>query len=220
MTSRAAQVVLWTPVRIYRDGLVSALARDERISAVSSPSDAATCLQALPVLCPDVLVVDATAVEALELAQAAHEVQIRVVVLGIVEREHEVVAFAEAGVAAYVTLDDPLDTLLHTIHEAARGDATCSPRITGMLLSHVASLATERERSMRRTVHLTRREMEILRLVGEGMSNKEIASALSIELTTVKNHVHHVLEKLGAGSRARAVALTSGARPEVAVAVG
>ena len=130
------------------------------------------------------------------------------------------IAFAEAGVAAYVTLDDPLDTLLRAIRDVALGDATFSPRIAGMVLRRVASLATERERSSRRVVHLTRREVEILELVGEGLTNKEIAAALSIELPTVKNHVHHILEKLGAGSRARAIALTAGAQPEVAVAVG
>ena len=220
MSGRVTNVVVWTPVRIYREGLVSALVRDERIAGVAAPTDTLTCREVLAALRPTVLVVDAAATEASELAGAARSIQSPVVVLGIVEREREVVAFAEAGVAAYVTLDDPLDVLLRTIYEVAGGDATCSPRIVGMLLRHVASLATERERITRRTVHLTRREVEILRLVGDGLSNKGIAAAVSIELTTVKNHVHHILAKLSAGSRARAVALTSGSRPEVAVAIG
>lgn len=220
MLGRAINVVVWTPVRIYRDGLAFALARDERIARVSAPVDTLTCQEALVALGPAVLVLDAAATEAPELAGAARDISSPVVVLGIVEREREVVAFAEVGVAAYVTLDDPLDVLLRTIQEVAGGDATCSPRIAGMLLRHVASLANQRDRDARRTVHLTRREVEILRLVGEGLSNKEIAARLSIELTTVKNHVHHILAKLGTGSRARAVALTSGSRPEVGVAVG
>jgi two-component system nitrate/nitrite response regulator NarL len=216
---RTINIVVWTPVRIYRDGLVSALARDERILDVAAPADTAGCREALGTLDPAVLVVDATAPEAPELAAAARGIQTPVVVLGIVEREREVVAYAEAGVAAYVTLDDSLDVLLRTIHEVSAGDATCSPRIAGMLLRHVASLATERDRVTRRTVHLTRREVEILDLVGEGLSNKQIAATLSIELPTVKNHVHHILAKLGVQSRARAVALTSGSRPEVGVAI-
>jgi DNA-binding NarL/FixJ family response regulator len=217
---RATDVLLWTPVRIYRDGLLSTLRRDERIARVTAPADPGACRDALLALRPAVLVVDATGPEAVDLARIAGAGGTGVVVLGIVEHEREVIAFAEAGVAAYVTLDEPLERLLRTISDIASGDTMCSPRITRILLRHVAALAGERERTARRTVHLTRREVEILRLVGEGLTNKQIAAALTIELPTVKNHVHHILEKLGAGSRARAVALTSGAQPEVAVAVG
>jgi DNA-binding NarL/FixJ family response regulator len=213
-------VVVWTPVRIYRDGLVSALSRDKRLAKVVAPPASATCREQLAALHPAVLVLDATASDAAALAGVACRIPSPVVVLGIAEREREVVAFAEAGVAAYVTLEDTLEVLLRTIHEVAGDDAACSPRIAGMLLRHVASLAIDRDREARRTVHLTRREVEVLGLVGDGLSNKQIAAILSIELPTVKNHVHHILTKLEVKSRARAVALTAGARPEVGVAVG
>ena len=220
MAPSPSHALLWIPVRIYREGLLHALRDDPRIDAVAAPCDACACREELLTLHPAVLVVDAGSPAALELARGARDAEVGVVALGIIEHERDVIAFAEAGVAAYVTLDDPLDTLLRAIRDVALGDATFSPRIAGMVLRRVASLATERERSSRRVVHLTRREVEILELVGEGLTNKEIAAALSIELPTVKNHVHHILEKLGAGSRARAIALTAGAQPEVAVAVG
>ena len=220
MEAPPSHALVWIPVRIYREGLLHALRDDPRIEGVAAPCDARACRDELLTLRPTVLVVDATAPEALQLAREARDAGVGVVALGIAEQERDVLAFAEAGVAAYVTLDDPLETLLSAMRDVALGDATFSPRIAGMVLRHVASLATAREQSSRRTVHLTRREVEILRLVGEGLTNKQIAAALSIELPTVKNHVHHILEKLGAGSRARAIALTSGAQPEVAVAVG
>jgi DNA-binding NarL/FixJ family response regulator len=81
----------------------------------------------------------------------------------------------------------------------------------------VASRADDRHTSAGRSVRLTRREHETLTLIGDGLTNKQIAQQLSIELATVKNHVHHVLEKLDARSRAEAVAMTRGTRPAVTV---
>ena len=146
MSGRVTNVVVWTPVRIYREGLVSALVRDERIAGVAAPTDTLTCREVLAALRPTVLVVDAAATEASELAGAARSIQSPVVVLGVVEPEREVVAFAEAGVSAYVTLEQPLDMLVASIFAVA-GATRLQPSDRGMLLRHVASLAGERERT-------------------------------------------------------------------------
>jgi DNA-binding NarL/FixJ family response regulator len=180
-------------------------------------ASANACRDALSRLDPSVLVLDAVADEALAVARSVREAPTGVIALGITEQEPEVLAFAEVGVSAYVTREQSLDGLIAAIVAVAGGEARCTPRIAGILLRHVASLAGERERQECRSVHLTPREAEILSLVTSGLTNKQIARELAIELPTVKNHVHNILEKLGVCSRTQAVAVTAGAQPTVAI---
>jgi two-component system nitrate/nitrite response regulator NarL len=215
----AVHVLLWTSVRVYREGLQAALEPDPRIASVAAVADAESCRRELTRLVPDVLVVDVHAEGGLAVARSVRDLPTSVITLGVAEAELEVLAFAEAGVSAYVTREQSLDSLIGAIVAVAGGEARCTPRIAGILLRHVASLAGEREGRERRNVHLTRREAEILSLVTTGLTNKQIALELSIELPTVKNHVHNILEKLGVGSRMRAVAVTSGMEPTVAITV-
>jgi two-component system nitrate/nitrite response regulator NarL len=206
-------VVLWTGVRIYREGLLAGLAADPRIARVTAVGDATSCRSALTGCQTTVLVLDIATEEALTVIRSLRDSGTAVVALGVAEAEREILAFAEAGVAAYVTREQALDELVVTIVAVAQGEARCTPRIAGMIVRRLALLAEPREPPLRATDELTRREAQILSLMSTGLSNKEIARQLSIELSTVKNHVHRILEKLGVSSRAQAVALTSSAVP-------
>jgi two-component system, NarL family, nitrate/nitrite response regulator NarL len=210
-------VLLWSAVRIYRDGLASSLMRDERIGNVMAVADPAACRERALRIEPDVAVIDAGSPVAVHVASELRACGVGVVALGIAVPEADVVALAEAGVAAYLTQDQGLEELMLAIHAVARGETDCNPRVTALLLRHMASGGGETRRPNERTVRLTRREAEILRLMWDGLANKQIGAALDIELPTVKNHVHHILQKLGAGTRAEAVAMTRGARSDVAV---
>ena len=114
-------------------------------------------------------------------------------------------ACAEAGVAAFVTRDTSLDGLTATLECVAQGGARCSPRATAALLRRLASLADGRPPATR-GAQLTPREREILTLIDQGRSNKQIARQLQIQLATVKNPVHSVLEKLQVERRGAAAA--------------
>jgi DNA-binding NarL/FixJ family response regulator len=103
-----------------------------------------------------------------------------------------------------VACDASSDELAAILCSAGPGELACSPRLAAILFRHVAALARDQGSAQSRL--LTPREREILELIDGGLMNKEIASALSIELTTVKNHVHHILEKLGVTRRAAAAA--------------
>jgi DNA-binding NarL/FixJ family response regulator len=119
--------------------------------------------------------------------------------------EDQVVACAEAGIAGYVDRDASLRDLVATVRSVARGELLCSPRIAARLMRRVAELA-DQPRPPQTPAHLTRREREVVALIDEGLSNKEIAQRLNIELPTVKHHVHNVIEKLGVRSRLQAAA--------------
>ena len=128
------------------------------------------------------------------------------VVLGVPEDDDSVIACAEAGAAAYVTRDESLDDLHHTLLAVARGESPCSPKRVAMLLRRLAALAADPVQNGTTDVHLTPRESEVLSLIDAGLSNKQIAQKLCVELPTVKNHVHNILEKLGVDRRAQAAA--------------
>jgi two-component system nitrate/nitrite response regulator NarL len=117
------------------------------------------------------------------------------VALGVPEQEESVIRCAEAGIAAFVTRESSLPELVRVLQSALRGETLCSPSMARALLGRLATLAAEREPKPATAV-LTVREVEILGLIDEGLSNKQIAARLVIELPTVKNHVHNILGKL------------------------
>ena len=127
----------------------------------------------------------------------------RVVAVGIPARRQEVVMYAEAGACAYVAADAPLEELAAVVRAAARGEAILSPPLAALLLEHVAATA----RSSRYPSTLSPRELQTLRLIDEGLTNKEIATKLHVEGSTIKSHVHSILKKLGVRRRSEAAAV-------------
>jgi DNA-binding NarL/FixJ family response regulator len=159
-------------------------------------------------MAPDVALVEMGIpdLDAIIPALAARSPRIPVVAIGIADSDTEVLACAERGVAGYVTRDGSVEELAATIRGAARGELICSPQTAGTLMRRLATLAAElNPRSA--TARLTRREREVAALMQEDLSNKEIASRLRIEVATVKNHVHNVLDKLQVHRRGEAARL-------------
>jgi len=148
---------------------------------------------------------------ALELTEAALErdASAKILVIGLRESEQEILKYVEAGVDGYVLRDNSVDTLLEKIRAAAHGRALVSPDIAYAIMSRLAELAqlfSRVETALDESVELTPREQEVLDLVGEGLTNREIADRLYIEVGTVKNHVHNILQKLEVNSREDAAA--------------
>jgi DNA-binding NarL/FixJ family response regulator len=123
------------------------------------------------------------------------------IALGITETEEDVLAWAEAGIAGYVPNTASVDDMISLIGEINRGGQICPSRIVGSLLRRVAATGRAEAPSAPLPL-LTRRELEILDLVGAGLSNKDIARRLNISLGTTKSHVHNLLGKLSLQRRA------------------
>ena len=130
----------------------------------------------------------------------------KVVVLGIAEREADVIAWAEAGAAGYISREASRDDLRAALEAAVAGETIASPRVVAALLRRLNAVAHASPLERYGAETLTPREQQVARLVGEGLSNKEIARQLCIEVATVKNHVHHILGKLEVSRRSQAVA--------------
>jgi DNA-binding NarL/FixJ family response regulator len=131
---------------------------------------------------------------------------VKVLLLGLPETCEAVRECAEAGSTGYVAKGASLEELLEHIDQVLRGETSCSPRAVRFLFGHLADMARRREDGRDNGVEcLSEREREILALIAEDLSNKEIAVRLSLSTHTVKNHVHNVLEKLAAPTRHAAV---------------
>jgi two-component system, NarL family, nitrate/nitrite response regulator NarL len=196
-------------VRLYRDGIADALREDDRFSVVGSTASLESADEQLIALSrpPEVALIDAGIPDGTRTAHALRRVwpQARIVALAVREVDEDVVAWVEAGVSGLVSRDATLAELLDAIEAAAHDEVLTTPSVAAALLRRVAALANERTNGG--DAVLTRREREIIRLIDDGLSNKEIAASLRIELATVKNHVHHILVKLGVRRRAEAAAL-------------
>ncbi|MGB7096519.1 MAG: response regulator transcription factor [Anaerolineales bacterium] len=130
---------------------------------------------------------------------------IKVLALGVSEKKERVLQFVEAGASGYVLKDDSVDDLIKAIRAAQKDQAKVSPKVAGALMSRVSELTdllTMIESGIPEDYSdLTTRELEILELIAKGYSNQKIADHLFIEVGTVKNHVHSILNKLDVRTR-------------------
>ena len=127
----------------------------------------------------------------------------KVVALTVADVDQEVLSCAEAGVTGFVTRDGSLADLIAAVEAAQRGELFCSPRMAASLLRRVSALAREGPSTPR----LTDRESEVLAYLERGLTNQAIAQALGIEVPTVKNHVHSILEKMRVKRRGEAASV-------------
>jgi two-component system nitrate/nitrite response regulator NarL len=131
--------------------------------------------------------------------------KVKVIVYGVAEADPGLLRCIEAGASGYILQDASFETLRFTIERVLQGDTICSPRVAYSVFARLAELASEGRELQATATALTSREIEILHLIAEGLSNKEIAVRLALSVSTVKNHVHNILEKLKLQTRLQAV---------------
>jgi two-component system nitrate/nitrite response regulator NarL len=200
-------VFVVAPVRVYREELARGLDRSAELRVLGSAATGEEARDRVLSLGADVVLVDTSMPTGVAAARTIRQATAGagLVALAAPEDDGSVIACAEAGVAAFVARDASLDELVATTRAVARGELPAhSPRIAAALLRRVADGARPPAHAV--LAPLTSRERQIVALIDEGLSNKEIAARLCIELSTVKNHVHNLLEKLGVRGRAEAAA--------------
>ena len=195
--------------RVFREGLAFVLSQQQNIIVVTCTAEVSTIIVEIDKLRPDVMILDFSQQgrhglqEARQLRESCPAAKL--LMMGLTEAESDILACIEAGAAGLLQREASLEELLQTIRAVVAGEALCSPKIVALLLSQIAEEAHARARvQLRGLPHLTYRERQILALIEERCSNKEIAVRLQIEIQTVKNHVHNILEKLQLHSRREA----------------
>lgn len=200
------ELILVTPVRLLGDGLSACFACRDGISLRSTFADLQGLRGALSMRQGDVVLIDVT--QGIDLdevrALASEHSTVTFVALGLQEQCREVVSCGRAGFAGYVSRSSSIDDLCRKLPELAAGRLACSEEISSGLLRALFNTESSGLES-RFAEMLTRREGEVLQLIGRGLSNKEIARELSLSLATVKHHVHNVLDKLDVRGRAQAM---------------
>lgn len=186
---------------LFREGLAFVLAQQPNIAVVGSVAEASAVLGELEKLRPDVIILDLylPGREGVEEAQRIRAVfpDAKIVIIGLDNAQSDILACIEAGGAGCLPQEASVEDLLNNIQAVAAGEALCSPKVAGLLFSRIREAGRERDlRQVSGLPEITRREHEIVRLIAEGLSNKEIAVRLQIEVQTVKNHVHNILDKL------------------------
>jgi DNA-binding NarL/FixJ family response regulator len=194
-------------VRLYREGLLLSLSRQEALEVVGADDCSLRTLPYLVERNPEVVILDVAASEAFPIANmlSLRLPITKIIAFAVSEVDDVVLACADAGIAGYVAPDGSASDLISAVEFALRNELYCSPRIAHLLSRRVGMLSAQLARSPE-TQMLTQRERQILGLVGEGKSNKEIGRALRISNATVKNHVHNILEKLQVHRRGEAAA--------------
>ena len=133
----------------------------------------------------------------------------KVLALGMTEDKQRVLRYVEAGAAGYVLKDDSLEDMIETVRAAQDGKVFVSPQIAAAIIERLADLAHKTsgiEGNITDATSLTSRELEVLQLINDGLTNQQIAEQLVIEVGTVKNHVHNILDKLNVHTRGEAAA--------------
>lgn len=199
-------IVVLTPVRLLGDGLAACFNNRPGMNILAVVNDLAALRELLSRAQTDVVLIDVTqGVDLFDVrAIAAEWPNVALVALGLNEQRQEVIRCGRAGFAGYVARDASIDALCQALSEIVAGRLPCPPDIAGGLLRALFGWEARPQES---NLHLalTRRESEVLELLGRGFSNKEIANELCLSVATVKHHVHHVLEKLQLQRRAQAM---------------
>ena len=199
-------ILVMTPVRLLGDGLVACFSGRANVESVAVVGDLGSLRRVLSTSAMQVVLVDVSqGIELFDVRDIVVEWPlIPLVALGLNEQRQDVIRCGRAGFAGYVPRDASIDELCATVADVIEGRLCCPPEISGSLLRALFSKdpATEEGEI---ELGLTRRETEVLELLGRGLSNKEIGDELCLSVATVKHHVHHVLEKLKLPRRAQAM---------------
>src|SRR6478672_7227454 len=212
-TSGMITVAIIEDNRLVREGMTEMLndLPDVKVVLAATSLDTTKLKDAKPrVVLLDVGLQDRNS---LRLAEAVRQelTESRVIVMDLLPVHEEIAEFVNAGVAGFILKDATFDDFVGTIRSVAQGGRVLPPRMTGTLFSQIARAAVKRGADEAiAEVRMTQREREIVGLIATGMSNKEIATRLSIATDTVKSHVRNIMDKLALHSRLQIAAYAHG----------
>ena len=197
-------VIIVSDVRFVREALVALLERSDGARVLMAVDEPDVEFDQALALSPDIALIDTGLPNGLAVVRHARRIapHVRIVAFALAEREDHVIAWAEAGISSYIPRSASLQEVVHLLERSMNDEQPCSPHIANRLMRRIASGLAHQPAP--EAVTLTQRELEIVGLVSQGMSNKEIANRLNIGLATTKSHVHNALGKLGMVRRSQA----------------
>ncbi len=195
---------------LFRRGLQMVLEQEGDLELVGEASDGAEAIQRAQELMPDVILMDVRMPKRSGI-EAAGQIKdllphVKILMLTISDEEADLYEAIKAGASGYLLKEIPIEEVADAIRSVWAGQSRISPSMASKLLSEFAAMSkASAERPQMPAPRLTEREMEVLKLVAQGMNNRDIAKELFISENTVKNHIRNILEKLHLHSRMEAV---------------
>jgi DNA-binding NarL/FixJ family response regulator len=205
----AVRVLLADDQALFREALATLLGARPEVQVVGEAGDGFQALQRSADLRPDVVLMDLhmPVLDGIAATRRlrAEQPEVRVLALTTFDDDEDVFEALRAGALGYLLKDVSSDRLVEAVLAAARGESVLQPSVAAKVVARLAQLdAAPRSRPQPLVVPLSDRELDVLRLLADGRSNREIAGELFLAEGTVKNHVTNVLAKLGARDRTQA----------------
>ena len=207
------RIVIADMEEVFREGLAKLLKRELNIEVASTCTIGLEAVENVHKYQPDVILIHGVLKDGsgIELAQCIREQQLKtnIIVLTHSKSDGDLVSAIRAGAKAYLSKDVSIDNLVKTIILVAEGGVVVSPPMATKLLTEF-NILEENKGAEKLASLLSQREWEVLLLVAQGFTNKEIATTLTISDNTVKVHLRNIMEKLHAHTRQQAVSLAGG----------
>jgi two-component system, NarL family, nitrate/nitrite response regulator NarL len=207
-SAQALGIVIVSAVRFVRESLFEILGRNPGMTVFGHYATLDDALRETLTRRPDVFLLDAAFINGKSAVKLIRETmpQTRVVVFALIETEENIIAWAQVGIAGYIPSTAAVSELTTLLQDFSDGKQTCSALVVPGLLRQIGRDAHFGVADPASVALLTARELEILRLIDAGLSNKDIARHLAISSGTTKSHVHNILAKLNVQRRGQAAA--------------
>jgi two-component system nitrate/nitrite response regulator NarL len=190
--------------RVLRDGITAMLNEQADMRVVATIGSGNNILLKASLVKPHVILIDMGLRNFKEISviESIKEKipEAKVIGMGFVPTQSDIVEFVEAGASGFILKVATVKEFIGTIRSVAQGIKVLPPSLAGSLFTHVIEHAVKKGK-ITNIVRMTKREREIIVLIADGLSNKEIAQKLNIATHTVKSHVHNIMEKLALHSR-------------------
>lgn len=216
---KTISLVLIDDNRLLREGLAGLIRKQPDFRILAASADIEEALRKVREAKPRVVLLDFSleSHDSLRVTTTVRQEvpEARVIVMGLLPIQEDIAAFVRAGASGFIMKDASFDDFLRTIRAVADGADVLPPELTGSLFGQIARQVVSRGRPpVLEGVRLTEREHQVIDLLGEGLSNKEIAARLHVAVHTVKSHVHNVLEKLALHTRLEVAAFSHSGRSQ------
>jgi DNA-binding NarL/FixJ family response regulator len=209
MSAAPIRVLLVDDDELMRAGLAAVLSSNPAIEVVGQASSGRLALERARAVRPDLVLMDVRMPDLDGIAATrrllAATPEVKVIILTTFEQDEYIFGAIDAGASGFLLKRTRPEELLSAIQSVAAGDSLLSPSVTRVVLEHLARQPTPTPESTGQLAELTPRELQVLKLIACGQSNREIAASLVIEESTVKTHVKRILLKLDLRDRIHAV---------------
>ena len=208
MVDPPIRVLLADPHALFRRGVRLVLEDEPDIEVVGESADGLDAVDRIVELVPDLVLMDVRmpGISGIEATRRVRSLvpTVKVAILTVSESDDDLFAAVRAGATGYLLKEVSIEELAEAVRAVARGHSLISPSMASRLLAEFNALSRRVEEQRGTAPRLSDRELEVLRLVARGLSNRDIAAELVIAENTVKNHVRNILEKLQLRSRMEA----------------